>query len=136
MTQDTHIPGWRTHDVPGLMGALGPLLSQRDGQQWLYGLQVRPEHLNQAGHVHGGTITTLMDQALSAIAWHHAQKTPCVTVQLNVSFLGAAKAGDLLVARGHVVKATGSLLFMDGSIEVNAAVIATAQCIMKRVSVN
>lgn len=125
---------WREHTVPGLMGILGPLLSQKEAGQWLYGLRIRQEHLNQANNVHGGTISTLMDQALSAIAWSHANKTPCVTVQLNVSFLGTAKLGDLLVARGRIVRTTGSLLFVDGSITVNNAVIATAQGIMKRVN--
>ncbi|MCC2596302.1 PaaI family thioesterase [Pusillimonas sp. MFBS29] len=127
---------WREHALPGLIGTLGPLLSKRQNDQWLYGLRVRKDHLNQANIVHGGTITALMDHALSIVGWSHAGKIPCVTVQLNVSFLGAAKEGDLLVAGGRVVRATGSLLFTDGSITVNDNVIATAQAILKRVNPN
>ncbi|NYT84517.1 PaaI family thioesterase [Pollutimonas harenae] len=127
---------WRERSVPGLMDTLGPLLSKKDGDQWLYGLRIRQEHLNPFNIVHGGTITTLMDQTVSVVAWAHTHKSPCVTVQLNVSFLGSARLGDLLVASGRVVKATGSLLFVEGHIMVNENVIATAQGVMKRVNPN
>lgn len=125
---------WREHNLPGLLGVLGPLLSKRENEHWLYGLRIRKDHLNQANIVHGGTVTALMDQALSTVGWSHTNKTPCVTVQLNVSFLGSAAEGDLLIASGRIVRATGSLLFADGSITVNDAVIATAQAILKRIN--
>ena len=136
MTQDARHsdPAWREHSPPGLLSVLGPLLSQRRDDQWIYGLRVRPEHLNPAQVVHGGTLATLMDHALSAIAWSHTQKTPCVTVQLNCNFLGPAALGDLLVADGHIVRETGSLLFMAGNITVNGTAVATAQGILKRLA--
>lgn len=127
---------WREHHLPGLLGVLGPLLSKREGDHWIYGLRIRKDHLNQANIVHGGTVTALMDQALSTVGWSHANKTPCVTVQLNVSFLGSAAEGDLLIASGRIVRATGSLLFADGTITVNDSVIATAQGILKRINPN
>ncbi|MFT0548738.1 PaaI family thioesterase [Allopusillimonas ginsengisoli] len=128
---DVDFSGWREHTLDGLMGAVGPLLSKRVDGGWQYGLVVSERHLNAAGVVHGGTITTLLDQALSALAWHHAGKTPCVTVQLNSSFLDAARCGELLIATGRVVRATRSMIFMVGEVMVEECTIATCQGIFK-----
>jgi uncharacterized protein (TIGR00369 family) len=124
-------PPWRRHAVPGLMGALGPLMSRREADGWAYALELGDAHLNQAGIVHGGTLAALLDHALSAIAWDHTGKTPCVTVQLNVSFLGSSRAGQLLIARGQVDRETTSLLFLTGSVYAENTLVGTAQAIMK-----
>lgn len=123
---------WRTHDLPGLMGVLGPLLTRREGDQWVYAIRLRDEHLNPARVVHGGTLTTLMDHVLSTVAWDRTGRTPCVTVQLNVSFLGASRAGQLLMARGTVTHEAGSLIFLDGALHADDVLVGTAQAIMKR----
>lgn len=123
---------WKEHQPPGLMSTLGPLLSRREGDGWAYGLRVDSRHLNQAGIVHGGTLTALMDHALSTIAWEHAGKSPCLTVQLSTSFLRAARAGQVLSARGTVTHGSGSMLFLDGSLYADDVLIATGQAVMKR----
>lgn len=128
---DTSDSSWRQHKLPGLMGILGPLLSRRDGEGWAYAIRLRDEHLNPAGAVHGGTLAALMDHALSAIAWSHTDKTPCVTIQLNTSFLGPSRSGQLLVAQGRVDRETGSLLFLSGSVYADDVLVGTAQAIMK-----
>lgn len=125
---------WREHQPAGLMSTLGPMLTRREAGGWAYGLRMDERHLNQAGIVHGGTTTALMDQALSAIAWEHAGKQPCLTVQLTLSFVRAAQAGQTLVARGTVTHSSGSMVFLNGTLHADEALIATAQAVMKRVS--
>jgi len=127
-------PPWREHQPSGLMTTLGPLLSRREAAGWAYGLRIDARHLNQAGIVHGGTATALMDQAVSAIAWEHAGKVACVTVQLNMSFLRATQPRQLLVARGAVTHGSGSLLFLDGTLHADDTLVATAQAVMKKLS--
>ena len=128
------VPPWREHLPPGLMTTLGPLLSRREACGWAYALQLDDRHLNQAGIVHGGTLTALLDHALSTLAWEHAGKTACVTVHLSTSFLQAARPGQLLVARGGITQSGGSLLFLDGSLQADDTLVATAQAVMKRLS--
>lgn len=125
------LSSWREHKLGGLMDAVGPLLSKKIDGSWQYGLMAGERHLNAAGLVHGGAITTLLDQALSALAWRHAGKTPCVTVQLNSSFLDGARRGELLIATGNVVRATRSMIFMVGEVRVEEYIIATCQGIFK-----
>src|SRR5690554_5167525 len=122
---------WREHSPPGLMGTLGPLLSMNQDGNWLYGLQVRECHLNPAGVVHGGTVSTLIDHAFSSVCWYVTGKTPCVTVQLNVSFLKPAQLGDVLVVRSTLTQETRSLLFINGDVCVNDTVIANGQAVLK-----
>jgi len=130
---DADFAGWREHKHDGLIGVLGPLLSRQEEGRWLYGLVAREVHLNAAGMAHGGAITALMDQALSALAWQSAGRVPCVTMQLNINFLDAVRQGDFMVASGRVVRATRQLLFLDGEIQVKDRAIATAQGIFKAV---
>lgn len=128
-----HTP-WREHRPAGLMSTLGPFLSRREADGWAYGLHIDKRHLNQAERVHGGTITALMDQALSAIAWDGSGKSPCLTVQLNMSFLGAGRQGQVLIARGTLVHRSAAMLFLEGTVHADDVLIATAQAVFKRVA--
>jgi uncharacterized protein (TIGR00369 family) len=67
-------------------------------------LELRPEHRNLVGTVHGGVIATLADTAIGlAYRTVLAEGTRHVTSQLSVTFLAPAREGTL-VARGVVVK--------------------------------
>ena len=122
---------WREHFPTGLMTTLGPLLSKRHEDGWLYGLKIHEKHLNPAGVAHGGIITTLMDHAFSAMAWHVTEKKPCITVQLNTSFIRPAYLNDVLVVNSTLTRKTSSILFVTGDIHVDDNVIATGQAILK-----
>jgi uncharacterized protein (TIGR00369 family) len=125
--------GWRQRSLAGFIGMVGPLWTRNDAEGWSYGLLATASHLNPAGLVHGGMITTLLDHALSTIAWETAGRVACVTVQLDTQFVSAARAGQFLEARGRVVKASSSLIFMQGHVLVSGAEIATGTAILKLV---
>ncbi|AKQ55829.1 PaaI family thioesterase [Bordetella hinzii] len=125
--------GWGERRGMGFSALVGPLWSRREGDGWAYGLLTGEQHANQAGLVHGGLLATLMDQALSAVAWEALQRQPCVTVQLDTHYLAAARPGQFLEARGTVLRATSSLVFVQGDIRVGAAVMASGQAVLKRV---
>ncbi|HLT98295.1 MAG TPA: PaaI family thioesterase [Burkholderiaceae bacterium] len=133
-TATVDAPLWREHQPAGLMSTLGPLLSRREGDSWVYGLRLDERHLNLAGIVHGGTFTTLLDHAISTIAWERSGKQACVTVQLNTSFMKPARAGQLLAARAQLHHASGSMLFLDATLHADEVLVATAQAVMKRLA--
>lgn len=128
---DPQAHGWRPRDLPGFIGLIGPLWTRKEDAGWAYGLVATRQHLNPAGVVHGGLLTSLMDHALSAIAWEAVGRRPCVTVQLDTHFLAAAREGQLLEARGRVTRATASLVFMQGAITVAGAEVLTGSAVMK-----
>ena len=67
-------------------------------------LELRPEHRNLVGTVHGGVIATLADTA-TGLAYRTVLPPGLrlVTSQLNVTFLAPAREGRI-EARGAVVK--------------------------------
>ena len=67
-------------------------------------LQLRPEHRNLVGTVHGGVIATLADTA-TGLAYRTIlpEGFRLVTSQLSVTFLAPAREGSI-VAKGVVVK--------------------------------
>lgn len=123
--------GWRSRSLPGFAGLVGPLWTRKEPDGWAYGILVSEQHTNPAGLVHGGLFTTLLDHALSSIAWEAADRQPCVTVSLDTNFLSGAYVNQFLEARGRVVKATSSLIFMRGELKVEDAEIAVASAILK-----
>lgn len=124
---------WKSHTLPGFMGLAGPLWTRRGAQGWEYGLQVQSQHLNPAGMLHGGALLTLMDHALSTVAWQAMERQPCLTVQLDSHFLGSVAEGSFVVVRAQVTQRTRSLLFLQGRATLDEAPVLQAQAIMKAV---
>ena len=128
---DPAADGWKPRSRTGFFGLVGPLWTRREGDGWAYAFLAEDRHTNPAGVVHGGMLTTLLDHALSAIAWEANERKPCVTIQLDVQFLAAVHPGQFAVARGRVVRKTGSLVFMQGGLEVDGIEVAAASMILK-----
>jgi uncharacterized protein (TIGR00369 family) len=131
MTLDPTASGWKLRDLPGFINQVGPLWTKKENDAWAYAIVSKPEHTNPAGIVHGGLLMTLLDHALSAIAWEDADRTPCVTVQMDVRFLAAVAPDRLVEARGRVVRRTTSLSFTEGNLTVDGEVVVTASAILK-----
>ncbi|SDT94757.1 PaaI family thioesterase [Stappia sp. ES.058] len=124
--------GWKPVKAAGFMELIGPLLrSTRHEDKNTYGLQTTENHTNHVGLVHGGVLTSLLDQVLAIVAWNAADRRPTVTVQMDTRFLGAARSGDFLEARAAVRHATRSLVFVDAEISGATGLIASASAIMK-----
>jgi uncharacterized protein (TIGR00369 family) len=128
---DLQQAGWKQRPLAGFIQSAGPLWTRRQGDGWQYGILTSAEHANPAGVVHGGLISTLMDHALSAIGWQAAGRRPCVTVQLDTQFLAPVVPGAFLKATGRVVRATGSLLFMQGELSVDDNAVASGSAVLK-----
>jgi uncharacterized protein (TIGR00369 family) len=128
---DLQQAGWKQRSLGGFIQAAGPLWTRRQDAGWQYGILTSVEHANPAGVVHGGLMSTLMDHALSAIGWEAAGRQPCVTVQLDTQFLAPVVPGAFLKASGRVVRATGTLLFMQGELSVDDDAVASGSAVLK-----
>lgn len=129
---DSPPEGWSPVEIAGFMGLIGPLLrpTQND-QKDRYALLATKAHTNPIGLVHGGVLTSLLDQVMAVVAWNAADRQPTVTIQMDTRFLGAARAGDLLETRATIQRATRSLIFVDAEITSAAQPVASATAIMK-----
>lgn len=123
---------WKPLKAGGLMDKIGPVISARDEEGgFVYALETTTDHSNALGLVHGGVITSLLDQAIALVAWNAADRAPCVTVQLDTRFVSAAKPGVRLDARATVRETSGAMMFLDAEVLEGARVIALATAVMK-----
>jgi len=104
-----------------------PLLSRRGERSVELGLWVREAHCNSRGFVHGGVIATLADNAmgLTCVACHAGVKG-ALTVSLNVDYVATARLGQWLQITPRVIKAGGSLDFVDALITADGETAARA----------
>lgn len=123
--------GWKSRQLAGFMGHSGPLWTRREGDGWVYGWLVEDKHLNPAGVAHGGALTTLIDHVVSTVAWEACDRSPCVTVQLDTHFLAEVRVGDFAQASASVTARTGSLVFVDGLVQVDGRPVLVARAVMK-----
>lgn len=121
----------RRDNLPGFIGLVGPIWTKRESDTWAYAILAGKDHLNPASVVHGGMLMTLLDHAISSVAWEACGRLPCLTLQLDTHFVDSVRAGQLAEARAHVTRRTSTLLFMQGEVSVEGRVALSAQALMK-----
>jgi uncharacterized protein (TIGR00369 family) len=128
---DPAAAGWTPRSLEGFIGLVGPLWTRQENDGWAYAIVAEARHANRAGIVHGGLLVTLIDHALSAIAWEAAARRPCVTVQLDARFLAPAHPGKLIEARGRVARLTTGLAFMEGGLTIEGERVLSASAVLR-----
>ncbi|WP_114953228.1 PaaI family thioesterase [Sphingosinicella terrae] len=129
---DPDHPGWWTWDLadPAYAGrfnsTLGKVLVRADGPgRGICRMFPGELHLNLQDMVHGGALLTLADLSLFAGgAMAGAGVAGAVTLALDSQFLGAAKAGAPLDAEIELLRETGRLVFLRGTIVQDGALVA------------
>ena len=79
-------------------------------------LVVEEKHTNPNGIMHGGVLTTLMDETLGAVVASVRgvdvmRAAPHATVEMNVSFLAGAGPGEEIIVEGRALKVGRSVAF-------------------------
>ena len=99
---------------------VGPFYSRRVEGEPVCACRLEAKHMNGQGGMHGGAMMTFADFALFMLSTRARGGTPAVTVNLSGDFLGSARPGERLEARGEVTKAGGSLVFVRGLVTAEA----------------
>lgn len=109
--------GWQTwgYESDPFETLTGPYYLRRlpDGTGYECAFKPEPKNNNGFGTVHGGSLMTFADFALFAHA-RDLMSGPCVTLQFESQFLGAAREGEVILSQGEVTRSTRSLLFVRG----------------------
>jgi len=127
--------GWGHYDTDPYENLTGPFYSRRDpvGGQMVCAFKAERKHMNASGFMHGGCMATFADYALFMIADDALTGSGSVTASLNCEFVDSAQAGDLVEARGEVVRAGGSMVFVRGLVSTGGRPIANFSAIVKKV---
>ncbi|WP_138493900.1 PaaI family thioesterase [Paenibacillus pinistramenti] len=96
-------------------GFLGMELLHADAARVELGLEVKEHHLNSKGIVHGGVLSSLMDQAMGVLVSAARNGVEGVTTHLNVNFVTAMGTGRL-VASAYPVHETYRTMTMRAEI--------------------
>ena len=80
---------------PGFMKHNGGVLFKTISQaEYEFKSTINENHLNAAGITHGGYLSALIDAGAGTSAHRAANGSPCVTISLDLKFIGASKVGD------------------------------------------
>lgn len=125
--------GWRVTDpFDAFEKHAGPFLSPETGEP-RYAFRVEARHCNSGGTVHGGLLMTFADLVMCVTATRDTPDERALTVSLTASFVDAGALGDLVEARGEVIRRTGSLVFGRGEVLVGERVLLSYTGVVKRV---
>ena len=88
-------------------------------------------HLNAAGITHGGYLSALIDAGAGTAAHRAAGNAPCVTISLDLKFIGASKEGDEINGFAKILKKTNTLVFLFCELKCNDKMITSASGVWK-----
>jgi len=110
----------------------GPFFFRQGDEGVECAFRVAPRHLNGQGNVHGGCLMTFADFALFAIAGEALADSSGVTVSFTSEFLSGATQGALVEARGEVLRAGGSMIFVRGLVTADGTACMNFSGTIKR----
>ena len=109
--------GWYTWpEEPFEHDTAGPFFFRVDEQGPVAAFRAARKHMNAGGVVHGGCLMAFADFSLFAIAHQHIEGEYGVTVAFNSEFLSGPPEGAYIEARGEVLRAGRSIIFVRGII--------------------
>jgi uncharacterized protein (TIGR00369 family) len=124
--------GWKTVPAEDYPALIGPFLARRDGDGgWRYGFVAEQRHLNKGGVVHGGMLMSFADDALGMTVWQSVGRRPVTTVQLNTQFVSPVRLGEFVEVRAEVLRATRTVVFVRGVVEVSGRAVVHADGVWK-----
>ena len=92
---------------------------------------INENHLNAAGITHGGYLSALIDAGAGTAAHRSAENAPCVTISLDIKFIGASKLGDEIIGKVKILKKTKTLVFLFCELQCNNKIITSASGVWK-----
>ena len=117
---------------PGFMKHNGGILFRNTAKdQFEFKSTINENHLNAAGITHGGYLSALVDAGAGTAAHRSAENAPCVTISLDLKFIGASKTGDEILGNVKILKKTKSLVFLFCELKCNNKIITSATGVWK-----
>ena len=117
---------------PGYMKYNGGLLFRQISEnEYEFKTKIEKNHLNMAGITHGGYIASIIDAGAGTGAHRSTDGKPCVTISLDIKFIGSTVLGDEIIGFTKIQKITNSMVFLICHLECKGKLIATASGIWK-----
>ena len=117
---------------PGFMKHNGGVMFKNiSDTEFEFKATINENHLNAAGITHGGYLSALIDAGAGTAAHRSAENAPCVTISLDIKFIGASKLGDKIIGKVKILKKTKTLVFLFCELQCNNKIITSASGVWK-----
>ena len=117
---------------PGFMKHNGGVLFRTISEtEYEFKSTINKDHLNVAGISHGGYLSALIDAGAGTAAHRATGNAPCVTISLDLKFIGASKEGDEITGFARILKKTNTLVFLFCELRCNNKIITSASGVWK-----
>ena len=117
---------------PGFMKHNGGVLFKKISEtEYQFKSKINENHLNAAGITHGGYLSALIDSGSGTAAHRAAGNMPCVTISLDLKFIGSSKIGDEIIGYTKILKKTNTLVFLFCELKCNNKIITSASGVWK-----
>ena len=117
---------------PGFMKHNGGVLFRDISEnEYEFKSNINQNHLNAAGITHGGYLSALIDAGAGTAAHRSAENAPCVTISLDLKFIGASKVNDEIIGNVKILKKTKTLVFLFCELRCNNKIITSASGVWK-----
>ena len=123
--------GWTLFKPNSFSELVGPFWTKGEGPDRIFGFVARADHGNGNGTVHGGMLMTFADNSLGNAVAASLRGTYCATIQLQLQFTAAARAGDFVICRPEIIRRSMTLFFMRGLLTVQDKTVASAEGVWK-----
>ena len=118
---------------PGFMKHNGGLMfRQISKNKYQFKTTVKKINLNRAGITHGGFLAGIIDAGSGTAVHRAAGKQVCVTISLDVKFIGSSGEGDEIYGNVEIQKVTNSLVFMICKLTSKNKIIALGSGVWKK----
>ena len=117
---------------PGFMKHNGGVMFRRiSDSEYEFKSTINRNHLNAAGITHGGYLSALVDAGAGTAAHRSADNAPCVTISLDLKFIGSTKEGDEIIGSVKILKKTKTLIFLFCELKCKDKIITSASGVWK-----
>ena len=117
---------------PGFMKHNGGLFFRNISEnEYEFKSTINNNHLNAAGITHGGYLSALIDAGAGTAAHRSTGNAPCVTISLDIKFIGSSKVNDEIYGKVKILKKTKTLVFLFCELNCNGKIITSASGIWK-----
>jgi len=117
---------------PGFMKHNGGVLFRTISDvEYEFKTTINENHLNAAGITHGGYLSALIDAGAGTAAHRTAGNAPCVTISLDLKFIGTSKVDDEVTGFTKILKKTNTLVFLFCELKCNNKIITSASGVWK-----
>ena len=117
---------------PGFMKHNGGVMFRNiSDKEYEFKSIINENHLNAAGITQGGYLSALIDAGAGTAAHRAADNAPCVTISLDIKFIGASKVGDEILGHVKILKKTKTLVFLFCELKSNEKIITSASGVWK-----